>query len=164
MAITANPLPNQWPDFTLPVDASLQFASAQTLSTSGYISNVSAQLAVNVGRFDGILAVDITAFSVTEDLQIALLGSNDVNFGNGNVVNLTTFDIAAVAADALIPTITGVYPTIPPAGRAGWIRAQPFTNYIGAGYVMQYLKLYGLFVGTGSVTLSAWVTVARIST
>jgi hypothetical protein len=163
MAITANLLPQSPPDFTLPVDSSLQFASAQTLSGTGYINNANAQLTVNPGRFDGVLAVDITANSVTEDVQIGLLGSNDVNWGNGNVVLLTMFDIPAVAADALIPTICGVYPTIPPAGKAGWVRAQPFTNYIGGGYVMQYLKLYCTFVGTGAITLSAWVVPARIS-
>jgi hypothetical protein len=163
MAITANPLPVQWPDFTLPVDASLEFASAQTITGTGYINNITAQLTVNPGRLTGMLAVDITANTVTEDIVFALLGSNDVNFGNGNVALLTAFDFPTIAADALVPTICGIWPTIPPAGRAGWLRAQPFTNDVGGGYMFQYLKLYCTFVGTGSLTLSAWVTPARLA-
>ncbi len=162
MAITANLLPAQWPDFTLPVDSSLQFASAQTITGTGYLNNSVAVITVSPGRFDGVLAIDITANTVTEDIVLALLGSNDANFGNGNNALLCAVDFPTIAADALVPTICGVWPTTP-AGRAGWLRAVPFTNYIGGGYVMQYLKLYCTFVGTGSLTASAWVVPARIS-
>jgi hypothetical protein len=168
MAITANPLPAQWPDFTLPVDASLQFASAQTITASGYVNNAAAQLAVGPGRFDGFLAVNVTAlFNTTGDeyYQLGLLGSNSSSFANGTAALLTMFDIATVATAGWLATVTGIYPTIPPAGRAGWLRAQPFTNYIGGGYAFQYLKLYCLMGGTTpSITLSAWLTEARIST
>ena len=92
------------------------------------------------------------------------MGSNSAAFANGTAALLTMFDIATATTNSWLTTVSGAYPTIPPAGKAGWICAQPFTNYIGGGYVFQYLKLYLITGGTGpSITLSAWVVPARIS-
>lgn len=161
MAITANTLPSVYPDYALPVDSSLQFASAQTLTASGYVNNGTAQIQVNPGRLTGMLACDITAVatgSSNEYYQLLLLGSNDSTWTSGNVCLLTAFDIPSAASVALLETICGAYPTIPPAGKGGWLRAQPFTNYIGGGYVFQYMKLYCIMGGTSpSITLSAWL-------
>ena len=59
MAITANTLPSVPQDFPLPLDESLLFASAQTLTATGYINNTVAQIAVNVGRLTGFLDGDL---------------------------------------------------------------------------------------------------------
>ncbi len=161
MAIAQNTLPSIYPEFTLPVDASLQFGSAQTLTASGYVNNVNQQIDVNPGRLSGLLALDITAWatgSANEYYQFYLMGSNDPDFGNGNVELLTAWDIAAASANRMVPTILGPSPTIPPAGRAGALRALPFTTYTYGGYVFQYLQLYCVMGGTDpSITLSAWL-------
>lgn len=161
MAITQNILPAIPPEFALPVDASLQFASAQTITATGYVNNATAQLTINPGRQVGLLALDITAMDVSstnETYAFYLMGSNDVNWGNGNVELLCARDFAAASAGRLVPTILGASPTIPPAGRAGALCAMPFTNMTYGGFVFQYLKLYAVLGGTTpSITLSAWV-------
>lgn len=166
MAITANTLPSVPPDFPLPLDENLLFAQAQTLTATGYINNVTAQLTINPGRLTGFLAVDITAIDVSsgnEAYSIYLFGSNDVNWGNGNVENLGGFDMAAASAGRVVPTILGISPTIPPVGRGGWVRAFPFTNYTGGGFVFQYLRCYLVAGGTTpSITLSAWIVPAEM--
>jgi hypothetical protein len=162
MAIAQNTLPAVPPDFTLPLDASLQFASTQTLTATGYVNNTTAQIQVNPGRLTGFLALDITAMAVgssDEYYRFLLMGSNDVNWGNGNIATLAFAEFNSASSNALVTTITGAFPTVPPAGRGGWLRAVPFTNYIGGGYVFQYMKLYLVTGGTSpSVTLSAWIT------
>lgn len=162
MGISKNTLPAVPPDFTLPLDASLEFASAQTLTASGYVNNTVAQIQVNPGRLTGMLALDVSAMFVTtgdEYYRFLLQGSNDASFGNGNVATLAFAEFNSASANALVPTITGAFPTVPPAGKAGWIRAVPFTNYIGGGFVLEYLKLYLVTGGTTpSITVSAWIT------
>jgi hypothetical protein len=160
MAITQNTLPSIPPQFTLPLDANMQFASAQTLTATGYVNNSNAQLTIGPGRFTGMLALDISAFTGTgPSANFVLMGSNDVNWGNGNVESLCSWDIALASAQRVVPTILGASPTIPPIGLAGALRALPFTNMTYGGYVFQYLKLYAVLAGTSpSLTLSAWVT------
>jgi len=98
MALTNNALPSITPQFTLPVDANMQFASAQTLAASGFVNNLNAVLDLQPGRFTGMLALDISAIDVSsgnETYQFSLLGSNDNAFGNGNVDLLAFHDFAA---------------------------------------------------------------------
>jgi hypothetical protein len=161
MAITKNTLPAVNPEFALPQDSSLLFASAQTLTATGYINNTNAILNVGPGRIVAMLAIDVTALFITtadEFYQFYLMGSNDAAFGNGNVENLMDFDIASASSNRMVTTIMGASPGIPPATRAGALIAKPFTNYTYDRYVFQYLKLYLVTGGTTpSVTLSAWI-------
>jgi hypothetical protein len=161
MALTNNTLPSIIPQFTLPVDANMQFASAQTLTATGFVNNSNAVLDLQPGRFMGMLALDITALDITsgnETYQLSLLGSNDNTFGNGNVDLLAFHDFAAAPAGRIIPTLLAASPTIPDAGRAGSLIAIPFTN-IMQGFIYRYLKLDAVLAGTTpSITLSAWVT------
>lgn len=161
MAITANTLPAVPPEYALPLDSSLQFANAQTLTATGYVNNVNAQIQINPGRLTGFLVLDLTAMYVTsadEYYRFLLMGSNDVNWGNGNIATLAFAEFNSASSNALVTTITGAFPTVPPAGRGGWKRAVPFTNNIGGGYLFQYTKLYLVTGGTSpSVTLSAWL-------
>jgi hypothetical protein len=161
MAITKNTLPAINPEFILPQDSSLIFATAQTLTATGYINNVNPIIDVGPGRIVSMLAVDATALDLTsgdEFYQFYTLGSNDVAFGNGNVENLMDFDIAAASAGRMVPTIMGASPGIPPTTRAGTLIAKPFTNYTYDRYVFRYLKFYLVTGGTTpSITLSAWI-------
>lgn len=161
MAITKNTLPAINPEFTLPQDSSLIFATAQTLTATGYVNNVATQLNVGPGRIVSMLAVDITAIafgSSDEYYRFFLMGSNDAAFGNGNVEMLMAFDFANASANRFVATILGATPGIPPATRAGALIAKPFTNYTYDRYVFQYLQLYMVTAGTSpSVTLSAWI-------
>ena len=160
MALTNNALPSITPHFTVPLDANMQFASAQTLTATGYINNSNAVLDVQPGRFTGMLALDITAIDMTsgdETYKINLFGSNDNAFGNGNVDLLAFHDFAAATAGRQVATILAASPAIPPTGLAGSIIYLPFTNLM-QGFIYRYLKLYLVAAGTTpSITLSAWV-------
>lgn len=161
MALTANTLPAIPPRFTLPHDSLLEFASAQTLTATGYINNTAAVLTIGGGRFTGALVLDMTAFSHAngdETANIFILGSNDNSFGNGNVENLGSYDLGAAAHRAIntiLGTNTGL---VPSTGLAGTLEPIFFTNF-RLGNVYQYLKCYAVIAGTTpSITLSAWVT------
>ena len=161
MALTNNPLPLIPSNYVLPIDAALAFALAQTISATGYVNNVNAVVDLGLGRFDGALGLNLSALDQTtgdETYKMFLFGSNDVNFGNGNVDVLTAHDWGA-AANRIVPTILGAnYSPIPPTGLAGQIYARPFTNQVGS-FVFRYAKLYLVLAGTTpSVTLSAWIT------
>lgn len=161
MAITKNTLPAVNPEFTLPQDSSLLFASGQTLTSTGYVNSTVTQLNVGPGRIVAMLALDITAIafgSSDESYRFFLMGSNDAAFGNGNVELLEAFDFANASANRFVATILGASPGIPPATRAGALIAKPFTNYTYDRYVFQYLQLYCVIAGTSpSITLSAWI-------
>jgi hypothetical protein len=161
MALTNNTLPSIIPHYTVPLDANMQFASAQTLTATGYINNSNAVLDVQPGRFTGMLALDITAMDVSssdETYKIALFGSNDNAFGNGNVDMLAFHDFAAATAGRQVATILAASPAVPPTGLAGTLVYMPFTNLM-QGFVYRYLKLYAVIGGTTpSITLSAWIS------
>lgn len=168
MTITANALPSVVPQFALPLDAATQFASAQTLTATGYINNVVAQIDLGAGvastwgagRVIGMLALDVTALKISagnEAYQLALLGSNDVNFGNANVDLLAYHDFAATAALRTIPAICGINLAVPPTNLSGTVMGIPYTNLMQR-IVFRYLKLYAIIAGTlPSITLSAWL-------
>ncbi len=161
MTISKGTLPAITPEYALPLDASLEFASAQTLTSTGYINNTNAMITIGPGRFSGLLALDITAAYVTstdEYYQFFLMGSNDSGWTSGNIDLLAAWDIGSAASNRIVATILGASPTIPPAGRAGALKALPFTNMNYGGYVFDYLKLYLVTGGTTpSITLSAWI-------
>jgi hypothetical protein len=131
MPLTNNTLPSIPPHFTLPLDANMQFASAQNLQASGFVNNVNSVLDLGLGRFTGMLALDISALDISsgnETYQLALLGSNDLAFGNGNVDLLAFHDFAAVTAGRIIPTLLAASPVIPPPNLAGSSRCPSRTS------------------------------------
>lgn len=164
MALTANTLPSIVPQYTLPLDTALQFASAQTLTATGYVNNSTAVLDIGGGRFTGALAFDVTALDQTtgdETYKVFLFGSNDSAFGNGNVENLGCYDWGA-SANRIVATILGSNATVPPTGLAGEIDALFFTN-LRQSKVYRYLKCYAVLAGTTpSITLSAWIVPIQI--
>jgi hypothetical protein len=171
MAITANTIPSQVPFPPAPYDAQLAFCSAQTLTATGYLNNVQAtniDLGGGVpvsaaGRTEGLWCMDITAIDFTsgdETYLLALLGSNDSAFGNGNVELIALHDFAAAVAGRVIPTLLGVTPTIPPANVAGTLLHLPFTNLIQRN-VFRYLRARAVIGGTTpSITLTSWLSYA----
>lgn len=165
MPLTANALPSQPSNFTLPVDANMQFASAQTLAASGFVNNLNAVVDLGPGRIQSMLALNISAMDVSsgnETYQLALIGSNDIAFGNGNCDLLAFHDFAAAAAGRIIATLLAASPAIPPTGLAGSILALPFTNLM-QGIIYRYAKLDAILAGTTpSITLSAWIVPAAL--
>lgn len=172
MALSANSIPSVVPFYATPKDAALTFADAQTLTATGYINNTNAVIDLGgsnpvaaAGRFDGMLAMDITALKVSagdETYRLMLAGSNDSAFGNGNVENLLFHDFAAASSGRIVATILGASPTIPPTNLGGTILQIPFTNLMQR-IVYRYLKLYAVLGGTSpSVTLSAWISKSTV--
>lgn len=173
MALTANTIPSQVPWFATPYDAAMAFTSAQVLTATGYLNNLnsgildlgSATPSSGAGRTDGMWVLDITAIDFTsadETYGLALLGSNDAAFGNGNVELLAYHDFAAVAAGRVIATLLGATPTIPPVNLAGSILQIPFTTLMQR-IVYRYLKCRAIIGGTTpSITISSWISKAGI--
>lgn len=183
MAITRTLLPSNAPSHALPYDTLNAFALAQTLTATGYASNVNTQLTYGPGRFEGYWALDITTLELTtgDYYQFYLLGSNDPAWGNGNVDLLAARDFGITSAVRLVPTIMGASPFAisggvgsPPAwtynvgvnqtysttnasGAGGIMHAIPFSNEIGE-VTYEYLQLYVVIGGTTpSITFSSWL-------
>jgi hypothetical protein len=176
MALTANLIPSQVVTFPCPYDATLAFAgpaAPQTLVATGYVNALnSGQLDLGgakpqsaAGRTDFIWNMDITAVNMAtgdEFYQFFLLGSNDVNFGNGNVDVMDFYDIAAAASGRIIPNLLGATPVIPPVGLGGMLVQSPASN-LQCRIYYRYLRLRALMGGTGpSVTVAAWISRAGI--
>lgn len=173
MALTALAIPSQVTTFPCPLDALLQFTNAQVLTATGYLNNTNsgqidlggASPVSSVGRCDGIWSVDVTNVDVAsgdETYLLALLGSNDVAFGNGNVEQLGIYDIAAAVAGRVIPTLLGITPTIPPTGLAGMIIQRPFTN-LSLRIYYRYLRCRAIIGGTTpTITVTSWISRANI--
>lgn len=173
MALTANAIPSQVPLFTSPYDAQLAFCSAQVVVATGFLNNLNSGLidlggaspSSGAGRTDFMWNMDITAANfgtADESYTFRLLGSNDVNFANGNVELLAMHDIAATAALRNLTAVLGATPTIPPVGLAGTIFQFPATNLMQR-IVYRWLKCHMVAVGTGpSVTVTSWISRADI--
>jgi hypothetical protein len=168
MALSANINPSQVKTYSGPYDDATAFASTQTIVSSGYLNNRNSGLldlgAPNptsaAGRTEGMWCMDITAMNFAtadETYQFALLGSNDVAFGNGNVELLAFHDFAAVTAGRIIATLLGATPAIPPPFRAGTILQFPFTNLVQLIYY-RYLKCFATLGGTSpSCIVTCWI-------
>ena len=173
MALTANLIPSQFAPFPGPFDAQLAFCSAQTIVATGFLNNLNSGLidlgggapVSAAGRTDFIWNMVITAANfgtVDESYTFRLLGSNDINFANGNVELLAMHDIAATAALRNLTAVLGATPTIPPVGLAGTQLQLPATNLMQRIYY-RWLKAHMVAVGTGpSVTITSWITRAGI--
>lgn len=173
MALTALAIPSQVQVFPTPYDAILAFTDTQVIAATGYLNNLnSGQIDLGgpnpvsaVGRTDGIWTLDVTNVDVSsgdETYLFALLGSNDVAFGNGNVEQLGIYDIAAAVAGRVIPTLLGITPTIPPTGLAGMIIQRPFTN-LSCRIYYRYLRCRVIIGGTTpTITVTSFVSRAEI--
>ena len=169
MPLTANPLPSIVPGFTVPFDAALALANAQTLVATGFLNNVNTQLDLAIGasasfgagRVVAMAALDITAMdfaSGDEAYKVSVLGSNDVAFGNGNVELLAFHDFAAAPAVRQIANLLGASPAVPPVGLAGTVIAIPFTNLMQR-IVYRYIRMHVVISGTTpTTTMSAWIS------
>lgn len=160
MPLTQSTLPSIVPDWDVPFDAATAFANGQTLTATGYINAVQAQVDIGVGRWIGKLNIDISALdlsSADETYRIHLLGSNDILFANGNVEILATQDWAAATAGRLVPTIAPPSNSVPSTGKSSSRFTLPVTNQRGI-FVFRYLQLYLVAGGTTpSITLAAWL-------
>lgn len=160
MALTKSLLPALTPTHAVPFDTAQAFALAQTLTASGYATNENTQVTMGPGRMEGYWVLDIAAINIAtgdEYYQFFLLGSNDVNFANGNNEILAAHDFAATAALRLLATIPAASPAEPVVGLNATRHAIPFSNLMG-DYVFEYLQLYVKMGGTGpSVTFSSWL-------
>jgi hypothetical protein len=145
-----------------PLDVGLQFAADQVLTATGFVNNVNTQLDLNIGRFDGMLILDLLALDVSsgnETYEFMLLGSNDPAFGAGNCELLAFHDFAAATAGRVLASFyLGASPVVPAPGQSVRRHAIPFSNLMG-DYLLRYLQLYLVAGGTTpSVTLNSWVT------
>lgn len=159
MALTANALPSVVPDFIAPFDAMNAFNSGENLTATGYLGS-GKQLDIGPGRVLGMWAMNITVLSMAADesYKLCLLGSNDVNWGNGNVELLAFQDFAYASSGRQIATILGASNAVPPTGKSGLMSAIPFTN-LRAGIVYRYLRAYLVAAGTTkSITLTSWIS------
>lgn len=160
MALTQSALPSVVPTWDVPFDVVTAFANGQTLTATGYVNAIQAQVDIGQGRWIGKLALDISALdlsSADETYRLFLLGSNDSAFGNGNVDILATQDFAAATAGRLVPTIVPASDAVPPARQSANRIILPVTNQRGI-YTFRYLQLYAVIGGTTpSMTLAAWL-------
>lgn len=161
MALTANTLPAIPPGFDVPFDAALDLSGgAQTLTATGYMGSPN-QIDYSQGRSVGLMSIDISAIDVSsgdETYKFHLMGSNDVNWANGNVELLAFHDLAAATAGRQVPTILGVTPAIPSLNVAGTIIYLPFTNLMQR-IVYRYMRGYVVIGGTTpSITFRSWLS------
>jgi hypothetical protein len=106
-------------------------------------------------RIDAVIFVAISAMAATGGVSLIAVGSNDVTFGAGNVVQLAQMQLGVAGSQSQpnpFPT-----PAVPPIG--GLIFELLFTNN-QANEKYQYLKLYNFVSGTTpSITYRAYVAV-----
>ncbi len=170
MPLSANPIPSMVPpsQFALPFDAQTAFMTTPTAFTAtGFVGSVTLDIGgvVNLpsgigsaaGRKTGVWVLQIAAIdfaNADESYKLALLGSNDPLFQNGNVDLLAFRDYAAASAGRQIPTLLGASLSVAP-----FIEATPFSNLRQARLLYRYLRLH-LTVGgtTPSITLLSWLT------
>jgi hypothetical protein len=161
MALTKSTLPMERPSIAVPFDTLQAFSLSETLSASGYASNVNTQITMGPGRYYGLWALQVSAAAMgsnNEFYQFFLLGSNDPAFGVGNIELLAAHDIAAASALRLLANICAASPSAPDAGYAASAFVKPWTNQVDQ-YVFEYMQLYCNMGGTSpSVTFSSWVS------
>ena len=161
MALTKTTLPALTPTHAVPYDTAQAFALAQTITATGYATNVNTQVTMGPGRMEGYWALDISNLKVSagnETYGFYLMGSNDSGWGNGNVELLAAHDFAAASSGRLVPTILAVTPAEPVVGLNATRHAIPFSNQMG-DYVFEYMQLYLVLGGTSpTVTFSSWLS------
>jgi hypothetical protein len=148
-------------DRILAFDQAMAFASGQTITASGYVNNIQAQVDMQGGRHDGYWILDVSALKLSagdETYRLHLLGSNDSAFGNGNVEILATRDFAAASSGRLVPTVAPASYSLPPSGSLAGRFSIPHSNFSGL-YCFRYLQCYAVLGGTSpSITLTSWLS------
>lgn len=165
MALSANTLPSVVPTRAVPVDAGLQFCSAQTIGSTGYLNNVvgsGTNIDIGPGRKEMYWVLDISSLEVAsgdETYKFYLFGSNDSAWGNGNIEMLAARDFAAASSGRLVATICPASDTVPPTGLSSSRFVMPFTNHVGQ-FVFRYVRAYVVIGGTiaTGVICSSWLT------
>lgn len=160
MPLSQSALPSIVPDWDVPFDVATAFANGQTLTATGYVNAIQAQVDIGAGRWIGKLNIDISALDLSsgdETYRLFLLGSNDPAFANGNVEILASQDWAAASAGRLIATIVPASDAVPSPRKSASRFTIPVSNQRGI-YVFRYLQLYLVAGGTTpSMTLAAWL-------
>lgn len=160
MPLSQASLPSIVPEWDVPLDIATAFANGQTLTATGYVNAIQAQVDLGGGRWVGKLNIDISAMdlsSADETYRLFLLGSNDAAFANGNVEILNVQDFAAASAGRLVPTIVPPSDAVPTLRKSASRFTIPVSNQRGI-YVFRYLQLYAVLGGTTpSITLAAWL-------
>lgn len=160
MALTANTLPFNAPSQDAPFDASTCFntnATWETKTSTGYFG---APTTIDIGpghtRGYWVLLFNTRVISGTdESYTFYLLGSNDSNWGNGNVEILQAQNFGYVRSIATIP---GVSPAMPTVGPTGELDAFQFSN-LKSGIVYRYLRTYLVVAGASpSTKVLTWLT------
>jgi hypothetical protein len=174
MPLTANALPSTVPTWSAPFDAQAAFASAQTLTTTGFLNNLNSGLidlgatsnpaiggVSSAGRHLSSWILNITAMDLSsgdETYRFFLFGSNDVAFASGNVELLAMHDFASVSAGRLLTPLLGASPANAPL-----VQIIPFTN-LWQKITYRYLKSQVVITGTTTtVTVSSWISSLGIS-
>jgi hypothetical protein len=148
-------------DRTYHRDANLRVADgAAAIAASGYAQNGGANGIVDLGgnqgttpkqqdRFDGVMVVDVSAINTGAGFSygLAVVGSNDPALASGNVV-LSRADLGAGASLA-IPN-GGTTPAAPGT-------AEIFFTNQQFGLIYEFIALYVVVGGAGSITLQAYV-------
>jgi hypothetical protein len=171
--LVANPIPSNPPTFALPYDRQAAFCEAQNFAAAGtfFLNNLNSGLidlggtisqpsgagaGSGVGRHVTTWVLNITAMdfaSNDERYQFALLGSNDVNFANGNVELLAFHDFCGVTTFRLYTPLLGGSPNVFPV-----TQPIPFTNWMQR-IVYRYLKAQVVIAGTTpNATVTSWIT------
>jgi hypothetical protein len=168
MPLSINPIPSQVPpsQYAVPFDAAMAFLTSPTaLTATGYVGapttldlGGSSLAGAGAGRTDGLWCVNVTAIdfaSGDESYKLALLGSNDAAFGNGNVDMLAFRDFAAASAGRQIPTLMGASLNVAPFNE--YI---PFVTLRQARLIYRYARLHLTVGGTSpSISLMSWLSV-----
>lgn len=160
MALTKTLLPVNAPTHALPFDVAGSFGLAVTQTASGFVLAPPLNVSYGPGRMEGYWNIDVSNAKVSagnETYQFFLLGSNDINFGNGNCENLGVYDIAATSALRDLPTILAASPAIPDTGLSASRFTRAFSNQSDQ-FVFQFINLYCLIAGTApTITFSSWL-------
>jgi hypothetical protein len=167
MPLSANPIPSMVPpsQFAVPFDAAMAFMTTPTaFITTGFVGSVTLDLGgaslagQGAGRTAGLWILQVSAIDFSsndESYKLALLGSNDPLFQNGNVDLLAFTDFAAVSAGRQIPTLMG-----PSLNVAPFLQHVPFTNLKQARLIYRYARLHLTVGGTSpSISLLSWLSV-----
>lgn len=160
MALTKTLLPVNAPTHAVPYDVAGAFGLAVTQTASGFVLTPPLNVTYGPGRMEGYWRLDVSAAKVSagnEQYQFFLIGSNDINFGNGNCENLGVYDIAATSALRDLPTIMAANPAIPDTGLSASSFVRAFSNQSDQ-FVFEYLNLYVAIAGTApTITFSSWL-------
>jgi hypothetical protein len=163
MALTRAPLPINLPTRSTPWDSALAFGDHVTMTTFGWVPGAAGgYITVPRGRFQGLWNLQVFSADVSstnETYQFFLYGSNDPNFGNGNLDLLGMYDIAATSA-LRVPTGVGLGAAWPglAAGTGAAIYSMPVSNERDV-YTFEFINLYCEIGGTTpSITFSSWIS------